>query len=92
VAAAVWLALTYGVPASLLLTRAHDSVLSGVDGSWLLWVVSTQSIALTAAILVPATERIHAVRSGGAVAGAKEGSFAKAVAATVSTASLVRRA
>jgi len=38
------------------------------------------------------TERIHAVRSGGAVAGAKEGSFAKAVAATVSTASLVRRA
>jgi len=54
VAAAVWLALTYGVPASLLLTRAHDSVLSGVNGSWLLWVVSTQSIALTAAVLVPA--------------------------------------
>ena len=54
VAAAVWLALTYGVPASLLLTRAHDSVLSGVNGSWLLWVVSTESIALTATVLVPA--------------------------------------
>lgn len=54
VAAAVWLLLTYGVPASLLLTRAHDSVLSGVNGSWLLWVVSTESLALTAAVLVSA--------------------------------------
>ena len=54
VAAAVWLVLTYGVPASLLLGRARDSVLSGVDGTWLLWVVSTQSLALAAAVLVPA--------------------------------------
>ena len=52
-AAAVWLVLTYGVPASLLLTRAHDSVLGGVNGTWLLWVVSTQSLALSAAVLVP---------------------------------------
>jgi tellurite resistance protein TehA-like permease len=54
VAAAAWLVLTYGVPASLLLTRARDSVLSGVNGTWLLWVVSTQSLALSAAVLVPA--------------------------------------
>ncbi len=53
-AAAVWLVLTYGVPASLLLTRAHDSVLGGVNGSWLLWIVATQSLSITAAILVPA--------------------------------------
>jgi len=53
VAAVVWLALTYGVPASLLLTRAHDSVLGGVNGAWLLWVVSTQSLALAACALVP---------------------------------------
>ena len=52
-AAAVWLVLTYGVPASLLLTRTHDSVLGGVNGSWLLWVVSTQSLAVAAAVLVP---------------------------------------
>jgi len=52
-AAAVWLVLTYGVPASLLLTRTHDSVLGGVNGSWLLWVVSTQSLAVSAAALVP---------------------------------------
>ena len=53
-AAAVWLVLTYGVPASLLLTRPHDSVLGGVNGTWLLWVVSTQSLAVTASVLVPA--------------------------------------
>jgi tellurite resistance protein TehA-like permease len=53
-AAAGWLVLTYGVPASLLLTRAHDSVLGGVNGTWLLWVVATQSLSVTAAILLPA--------------------------------------
>jgi tellurite resistance protein TehA-like permease len=53
-AAAVWLVLTYGVPASLLLTRAGDSVLAGVNGTWLLWVVGTQSLSLTASTLIPA--------------------------------------
>ena len=54
VAAAVWLVLTYGVPASLLLDRTRDSVLGGVNGSWLLWIVATQSLSLVAAVLVPA--------------------------------------
>jgi tellurite resistance protein TehA-like permease len=53
-AALAWLLLTYGVPASLLLSRQRDSVLDGVDGSWLLWVVSTQSLAVVAATLVTA--------------------------------------
>ena len=53
-AAAVWLVLTYGVPASLLLTRTKGSVLGGVNGSWLLWIVATQSLSVAAAILVPA--------------------------------------
>jgi len=52
-AAVVWLVLTYGVPASLLLTRERDSVLGGVNGSWLLWVVSTQSLSVAASALVP---------------------------------------
>ncbi len=52
-AAAVWLLLTYGVPASLLLTRARDSVLGGVNGSWMLWVVATQSLSAAASFLVP---------------------------------------
>jgi tellurite resistance protein TehA-like permease len=53
VAAALWLVLTYGVPASLLLDRSLDSVLGGVNGSWLLWIVATQSLSLVAAILTP---------------------------------------
>jgi tellurite resistance protein TehA-like permease len=52
-AAAAWFALTYGVPASLLLTRRRDPVL-GVDGSWLLWVVATQSLSFDASTLAPA--------------------------------------
>jgi len=53
-AGAAWLVLTYGVPASLMLFRAAESVLSGIDGTWLLWVVATQSLALAAATLLPA--------------------------------------
>jgi tellurite resistance protein TehA-like permease len=52
-AAAVWLVLTYGVPASLLVARTYESVLGGVNGTWLLWVVSTQSLSVVAATLVP---------------------------------------
>jgi tellurite resistance protein TehA-like permease len=52
-AAAFWLVLTYGVPASLMLIRAHDSVLGGINGTWLLWVVATQSLSVSAATLVP---------------------------------------
>jgi tellurite resistance protein TehA-like permease len=52
-AAAVWLVLTYGVPASLLVARTHDSVLGGVNGNWLLWAVSTQSLSVAASTLVP---------------------------------------
>jgi tellurite resistance protein TehA-like permease len=53
VAAAIWLVLAYGVPASLMLARASDSILGGVNGSWLLWIVATQSLSIAAATLVP---------------------------------------
>jgi tellurite resistance protein TehA-like permease len=36
-----------------LLTRATDSVLGGVNGTWLLWIVATQSLSIAAAVLVP---------------------------------------
>jgi tellurite resistance protein TehA-like permease len=52
-AAVVWLMLTYGVPASLLLARERESVLGGVNGAWLLWVVSTQSLSVAASALIP---------------------------------------
>jgi hypothetical protein len=38
----------------LLLTRARDSVLGRIDGSWLLWIVATQSLSIAAATLLPA--------------------------------------
>jgi tellurite resistance protein TehA-like permease len=53
VAAVVWLALTYGVPASLLLIRTRDSVVGAINGDWLMWIVATQSLAVVAATLVP---------------------------------------
>jgi tellurite resistance protein TehA-like permease len=53
-AAVVWLLLTYGVPATLLLTRKADSVLGSVDGTWLLWVVGTQSLSVAASAMIPA--------------------------------------
>ncbi|MBO0803657.1 MAG: tellurite resistance/C4-dicarboxylate transporter family protein [Nocardiopsaceae bacterium] len=52
-AALAWLVLTYGIPASLVLSRTGDSALGGVNGSWLLWTVATQSLAVVAATLVP---------------------------------------
>jgi tellurite resistance protein TehA-like permease len=53
VAAAVWLVLTYGVPASLMLFRANDSILGGINGTWLLWIVATQSLSVATGTLVP---------------------------------------
>ena len=52
-ATVIWLVLTYGVPASLMLARERDSVLGGVNGAWLLWVVATQSLSVAASSLVP---------------------------------------
>jgi tellurite resistance protein TehA-like permease len=52
-AATLWLVLTYGVPARLLLAAKRESMLGGVDGTWLLWVVGTQSLSADASILVP---------------------------------------
>jgi tellurite resistance protein TehA-like permease len=68
VAAAAWLFLTYGVPAGLLISRKVDSVLSGVDGVWLLWVVGTQSVAVAASGLVPAWPAQSALLATAAVA------------------------
>lgn len=48
--AAVWLLLTYILPANVLLTHGDRSVLSDVNGTWFLWVVGTQSVATSSAI------------------------------------------
>lgn len=53
VAAVVWFVLTYAVPAALLLARSRDSAVGDVNGTWLLWVVATESLSLVASILAP---------------------------------------
>jgi tellurite resistance protein TehA-like permease len=49
--AVVWLALTYTVPVRLILGPRPQPVLAGVNGTWFIWVVGTQSIAVTMAVL-----------------------------------------
>ena len=46
-----WALLSYGVPV-LLLTRGArgESAARGVNGTWLIWVVATQSVATTASL------------------------------------------
>jgi tellurite resistance protein TehA-like permease len=51
-AAAVWLVLTYGLPWSIV-ADAHRPVLAEINGTWLVWVVSTQSLAIAAAAVAP---------------------------------------
>jgi tellurite resistance protein TehA-like permease len=49
-----WLVLTYAIPGVMIMGRRSGSVLAGVNGSWFLWVVSTQSLAAVAATLAGA--------------------------------------
>lgn len=47
----LWLLLTYLLPANLILRPAEGSVTVGPDGSWLLWVVGTQSASITVSVV-----------------------------------------
>ena len=49
--AAVWLVLSYTIPVRLILGPRHRPILEGVNGTWFIWVVGTQSIAIAAAAL-----------------------------------------
>ena len=46
-----WAGLSYGVPAQLILGPRPRPVLAGVNGTWFIWVVGTQSIAIACAVL-----------------------------------------
>jgi tellurite resistance protein TehA-like permease len=56
-AAAVWLALTYWLPWSIVASTRHP-VLADMNGSWLVWVVATQSLAIIAAAISPQAHSI----------------------------------
>ncbi|BDH58546.1 hypothetical protein [Tsukamurella sp. PLM1] len=56
VALATWLALGYLVPAQRVIdnsTAASPDPLGGADGTWFLWGVATQSVAVVAGLLAP---------------------------------------
>jgi tellurite resistance protein TehA-like permease len=51
-AAAVWLGLTYALPWSIV-AAARRPVLGEINGTWLVWVVATQSLSIVAAAVAP---------------------------------------
>ncbi len=51
VGAAAWLTLTYAIPARLV-TRPEGIEFGEANGTWLIWVVGTQSVAIVSASLV----------------------------------------
>lgn len=48
----VWLVLTYGLP-SFIVASARRPILREINGTWLIWVVATQSLAIVTAGLAP---------------------------------------
>jgi tellurite resistance protein TehA-like permease len=51
-AAALWLGLTYALPWSIV-AAARRPVLGEINGTWLVWVVATQSLSIVAAAVAP---------------------------------------
>ncbi len=49
-----WVVLNYGLPWSIV-ARAHRPVFRDFNGTWFIWVVGTQSLAIAAVALVGAT-------------------------------------
>jgi tellurite resistance protein TehA-like permease len=47
----LWLGLTYAIPGAIVMGHREGPVLPEVNGSWLLWVVATQSLSTSAATL-----------------------------------------
>jgi tellurite resistance protein TehA-like permease len=54
VSALAWAALSYVVPVRLILGPRPAPVLAGANGTWFIWVVGTQSLAIAAATLARA--------------------------------------
>jgi tellurite resistance protein TehA-like permease len=54
VAASAWLVLGYVIPWSAVLGRAERPVVALANGTWFIWVVASQSVAVAASALEPA--------------------------------------
>jgi tellurite resistance protein TehA-like permease len=51
VAAVAWVLLAYGVLARVVLAERKPDPQAAVDGTWLIWVVGTESVSIAAAVL-----------------------------------------
>jgi tellurite resistance protein TehA-like permease len=53
VAGLAWLLLNYGVPMMLIARHGTQPLLAVANGTWFIWVVGTQSLAVSATALLP---------------------------------------
>jgi tellurite resistance protein TehA-like permease len=53
VAVTSWLALGYVIPWTAVLSNHHRPVIANANGTWFIWVVASQSVAVSAASLEP---------------------------------------
>lgn len=51
VGAVVWVVLNYTLPTELLVAERKNPIIAEINGSWFLWVVGTQSVAVAAAMV-----------------------------------------
>lgn len=56
VAAAAWIGLGYTIPWAAVLSRVERPVVAEANGTWFIWVVASQSVAVAAATLEPHLE------------------------------------
>ncbi len=61
VAGAAWLLLSYGTPLLLITRHGDQSALAGINGSWFLWTVGTQSLAVSLISLAPLPRALAAL-------------------------------
>jgi tellurite resistance protein TehA-like permease len=52
----VWLVLGYVVPWTAVLGRAERPIVATANGTWFIWVVASQSVAIAAAVIEPVFE------------------------------------
>ncbi|HEY9313690.1 hypothetical protein [Williamsia sp.] len=56
VATVAWVILGYAIPRTAVLSTPQRPVIERANGTWFIWIVASQSVAVLAAVLKPVTE------------------------------------
>lgn len=75
VAAAAWVSLGYMVPWAAILGTTERPVIARANGTWFIWVVASQSVAVSAAALEPVYGDARPILTGMAVVSWSVGAF-----------------